>query len=87
MERATEVNDGVKDVLRESLDLGDQVEGFDESTPLFESLVELDSMAIVTVVLALEERFDIAIDDDEIGAETFETLGALSDFIGGKLAS
>jgi acyl carrier protein len=44
-------------------------------------------MAIVTVVLALEERFDIAIDDDEIGAETFETLGALSDFIGGKLAS
>jgi acyl carrier protein len=82
-----EFNDGVKDVLRESLELGDQVDGFDEGTPLFESLVELDSMAIVTVVLALEERFDIAIEDDEIGAETFETLGSLSDFIEGKLAS
>ena len=74
-------------MLRVSLELGDRVEEFDADTPLFESLVELDSMAIVTVMLGLEERFDIVIDDDEVSAETFETLGSLSGFIEGKLAS
>jgi acyl carrier protein len=82
-----QVSDGVKEVLGESLDLGDRVDGFDATTLLFESLVEFDSMGLVTVVLALEERFDIAIDDDEIDAETFETVGSLTRFIEGKLAA
>lgn len=82
-----QVSDGVKEVLGESLDLGDRVDGFDATTLLFESLVEFDSMGLVTVVLALEERFDIAIDDDEIDAETFETFGSLTRFIEGKLAA
>jgi acyl carrier protein len=87
MEGVMEVNSGVRDVLRESLELGDRVDEFDASTPLFESLVELDSMAIVTVMLGLEERFDIVIEDDEVGAETFETLGSLTRFIEEKLAA
>jgi acyl carrier protein len=87
MEGVMEVNDGVRAVLRDSLELGDRVEEFDADTPLFESLVELDSMAIVTVMLGLEEHFDIVIDDDEVGAETFETLGSLTRFIEEKLAA
>lgn len=78
--------DGVKEVLRDSLDLGSRVDTFDADTPLFESLVELDSMAIVNVVLAMEEHFDVIIEDDDIDAETFESVGSLARFVEGKLA-
>jgi acyl carrier protein len=81
-----QIANDVRDVLRESLQLGDRADRFDMSTQLFESLLELDSMAVVTVVLALEKRFDIAIEDDEISAETFETLGSLIRFVENKLA-
>jgi acyl carrier protein len=79
--------DGVKRVLREALQLGDRVNEFDASTSLFGSIPEFDSMAVVTVVTGLEEQFDIEIDDDEITAELFETLGSLTLFVEEKLAA
>src|SRR3546814_587264 len=75
------VIEGVKRVLQETLQLGDRVERFDPSTPLFGSIPEFDSMAVVTVVTALEEQFDIAVDDDDISADIFETLGSLARFV------
>lgn len=81
------VIDGVKRVLQEALQLGDRVKGFDESTTLFGSIPEFDSMAVVTVVAGLEEQFDIEIDDDDITAEIFETLGSLTRFVHDKLAA
>lgn len=81
------VIDGVKRVLREALQLGDRVNEFDESTELFGSIPEFDSMAVVTVITGLEEQFDIEIDDDDISAELFETLGALTRFVEQKLES
>lgn len=77
--------DTVKLVLRDTLQLGERVASFDAATPLFGSLPELDSMAVVSVVTALEERFGFEIEDDEITAETFETVGSLSAFVAGKL--
>jgi acyl carrier protein len=77
--------DTVKFVLRDTLQLGERVASFDAATPLFGSLPELDSMAVVSVVTALEERFGFEIEDDEITAETFETVGSLSAFVAGKL--
>jgi acyl carrier protein len=43
-------------------------------------------MAVVTVVAGLEEQFDIEIDDDDITVEIFESVGALTRYIQGKLA-
>ncbi|MBX9729472.1 MAG: acyl carrier protein, partial [Sphingopyxis sp.] len=39
---------------------------FDETTPLFGALPELDSMAVATLLTELEDRLGITIDDDEI---------------------
>ena len=77
----------VKAILRETLQLGDRADGFDGTTPLLGSIPELDSMAVVTVITALEETFDIVVEDDEITAETFETVGSLADFVEEKLAA
>ena len=78
--------DGVKRVLQQALQLGDRIIEFDASTGLFGSIPEFDSMAVVTVVAGLEEQFNIQIDDDDITAETFETLGSLTRFVHEKLA-
>lgn len=55
-------------------------------TPLLGSVAELDSMAVVSILTALEERFGIAVDDDEIDGRTFESVGSLTRFVAGKLA-
>jgi len=80
------VIDGVKRVLQEALQLGDRIRSFDEQTSLFGSIPEFDSMAVVTVITGLEEQFDIEVDDDDISAEVFETLGSLTRFVEAKLA-
>ena len=52
-----------------------------DSTALLDSLPELDSLAVVQLVYALEERFGLTINDDEVTADVFETMGSLTRFI------
>ena len=77
----------VKRILGDVLQLGERSAGFDGNTRLLGSIPEFDSMAVVSVITAIEDHFGISIDDDEIHAETFETLGSLVAFVKGKLAS
>lgn len=77
----------VKQILANVLQLGDRAQRFDASTPLLGSLPELDSMAVVSVITGIEEHFGVTIHDDEISANTFETVGTLAEFIERKLAS
>ncbi len=42
-------------------------------------------MAVATVIAGMEERFGIMIEDDEIDAEVFRTVGTLTDFVDRKL--
>lgn len=78
--------DQVKSVVGRTLQLGARVQAMDESSALLGAIPELDSIAVVNVITALEEHFDIRVADDEIGAAAFETLGSLTRFVEGKLA-
>ncbi|HEY7070355.1 MAG TPA: acyl carrier protein [Acidimicrobiales bacterium] len=80
------VMDAVKDVLGKTLDIEDRVAAMDASTPLFGELPELDSLAVVELATALEDRFDITIDDDNFSGEMFETLGSLTEFVQDELS-
>jgi acyl carrier protein len=74
--------------LAETLGIDDaRVAGFDEDTPLFGALPELDSLAVATLLTDLEDRLDIIIDDDDLDAEAFETFGTLRAFLQTKLAA
>jgi acyl carrier protein len=77
--------DEVRAVVGSALQLRGRLEAFDASTPLLGALPELDSMAVVNVITALEERFGFVIADDEISGATFATLGSLSAFVQQKL--
>lgn len=72
---------GVRDVLVAVLGIEDRADEIVAETPLIDSLPELDSMAVVELMVALEERFDIRIDDGDVRGEVFETLGSLSTFV------
>lgn len=77
--------DDVRMILVDVLQIRDRAESLDESTPLLGNIPEFDSMAVVTVITALEEQFGFFVEDDEISAETFETLGSLVAFVENKV--
>jgi acyl carrier protein len=79
--------DAVRTVLVEALELPERPEDLNVGTALFGAMPELDSFGVLQVVAALEQRFDITIDDDEFGADLFETVGTLSEFVDAKLAA
>ena len=74
-------------VLDEVLSLGGRGHGFVRSTLLLGAIPELDSMAVVSLITSLEDRFGISVDDDDIDGDTFATVGALADFVSAKLAA
>ena len=73
------VDQAVKHILVRTLGLGQRA--LDADTPLLGSLPELDSMAVIGVISALEEHFEIAIDDEDLHARHFATLGTLQAFV------
>jgi acyl carrier protein len=79
--------DDVKRVLDGTLQLGPRGSALNAASPLLGAIPELDSMAVVTLITALEEQFGITVEDDEIGAATFETLGSLAEFVEQKVAN
>ena len=54
---------------------------FQASTPLLGALPEFDSMAVVSLLAALEQHFGVMLPDDELDASVFATVGTLADFV------
>ncbi|MBB5708847.1 phosphopantetheine-binding protein [Sphingomonas xinjiangensis] len=80
-----EVEKAVRGVLRDVLGLSEaRVAAFDESTPLFGALPELDSLAVAGVLTELEDRLAILIEDDEVDGDMLESFGALTRFAADK---
>jgi acyl carrier protein len=79
------VRDEVVRVLDTALGLDGRAAAFSDATPLMGNLPALDSMAVVTIIGNLEERFGISIEDDDIDGSTFATLGSLVAFVSNKL--
>jgi acyl carrier protein len=72
-------------VLDEVLDLKGAARGMGADAPLLGAIPELDSMAVLTVITTLEERFGFTVADDELDGSTFATVGSLTAFVSGKL--
>jgi acyl carrier protein len=77
----------IKTILIDVLALGPAGQHLDEHSVLLGSLPELDSMAVVQLIGALEEQYGFTVDDDEISAATFATLGSLAAFVKHKLTA
>ena len=76
----------VVQVLASVLNLGARANQLKRESPLLGALAELDSISVVATLTALEERFGITIEDDDIDGQTFATLGNLVAFVDSKLS-
>lgn len=84
---AAHVDKVVRAVLKDVLALSDgRVAAFDDDTPLFGALPELDSMAVAGVLTELEDRLNILVEDDDVDGAMLETFGALRRFAAAKAA-
>jgi acyl carrier protein len=73
----------VKAALIDSLGIEESADSLDATTPLA-SVPELDSMAVVALLVELEERFGITVEDEDVTPDVFETLGSLAAFVHAK---
>jgi acyl carrier protein len=77
--------DVVKATVIETLELHDRQATISHKTLLFGSMPELDSLALVELITALEIRFGFEMDDDDISAAVFESVGSLAAHIEQRL--
>ena len=77
----------IKKILRDTLNLGDRAEKLTSDSPLLGGLAEFDSMAVVSVVTMIEDEYGITIDDDDLSADVFATVGTLAEFVLQKAAA
>lgn len=73
-------------ILDEVLSLKGRSATFTRDTHLLGAVPEFDSMAVVSLITALEEQLGIVVDDD-IDGSTFATVGTLADFVVEKMAA
>jgi len=78
--------DEIRSLLMNTLGVGDHVVRMSPQAPLLGGVAELDSLAVVELVYALEDKFQIEIEDDEVTGDVFETLATLATFVDGKRA-
>ena len=72
-------------IVSEVLMLDGQSDSFDENTALFGAIPEFDSVAVVSLVTALEDEFGCTFDDNELNADVFATIGSLTKTVEQKL--
>lgn len=70
--------DGVVAVVVDTLGLTGESAVLTADTALLGGISEFDSLAVVEVIAALEERFGIVVEDDDVTAEVFATIGTLA---------
>lgn len=75
----------VRQIVIDTLGLGESGAWLSADSALLGAIPELDSMAVINLITALEEHYGFSIADDEISADVFETLGSLAAFVGRKL--
>lgn len=72
-------------ILHSVLNVDPKGSGWNSDTALLGSVAELDSMAVVSILTALEEQFGFVVDDDEVDGRTFGSVGTLVSFVQSKL--
>lgn len=80
-----DVKSGVIAILQSTLGVPSGTINADIDTPVLGAIPELDSMSLVGILTSLEEQYGIMIDDDELDAEVFTTVGSLTAFVESKL--
>lgn len=81
------LSDDIRSLLSDVLGIAqDRAATFTDTTELFGSLPELDSMAVANLLAELEDRMGIIVEADEVDGDMLGSFGGLVDFVEGKLS-
>lgn len=86
-EQFNTVFEQLKNILDDSLSLQGRTKDWTIQMPLLGNLPELDSIAVMNVVVGIENYFQLNIEDEDINAEVFATLESLTSMVYQKLNS
>ncbi|MEQ1661846.1 MAG: phosphopantetheine-binding protein [Thiobacillus sp.] len=75
-----------RDILRDNLQLGARADKLEPDSYLMGQLPEFNSLSVVGIIASIEDQLGVAISDDEITGDIFETVGSLAQFIEAKMA-
>ncbi len=75
----------VKEVIVKALDLRVDPEEIPDDEVIFGGGMGADSTAALEVVFAIEEAFDIEVDDEELRVDLFNSVNSLSDYVNRRL--
>jgi acyl carrier protein len=76
--------DELRELLGRVLRLDKRVATLGVDTRLAGSMPELDSMAVINVVVAIEDHFGFTFDEEELTEEAFATVGTLAALVDSK---
>jgi acyl carrier protein len=80
-----EIKIKVKTTIIEALELDLNPGDLDENDSLYSGKLGLDSLNIISFLVALEEKFDIMIYDEELRINLFDNINLITEFIHKKL--
>lgn len=76
----------IKRIVVDDLDLNLTYEALDETVPLFEEGLALDSVILVELISFIEKRFNIELRDELLNMDTFRNLQSIARVIREQLA-
>lgn len=79
------ITNQLKEIIANKLDVNLAYDEINENVSLFEDGLGLDSIAIVDLIVSIENTFSISIEDEELNADLFKNLNILADFVRNKL--
>lgn len=79
----SETSDRIREFIKEEVLFEDRDAKLTDDTPLLEGI--MDSLALMQLVAFLEEEFDVEIDDAEMTADNFRTVGDIDDLVQQKV--
>ncbi len=78
---AMDLSQTISRILSAQLGPAYPAESFRADSALLGQIPELDSMAVVGILAAIEDETGISIPDDEVSADAFATFAALESFV------
>lgn len=82
IENTAELRAGLKQLIIDTLKLEEiTAEEIEDEAPLFRDGLGLDSIDALELVVALEKRFQIIIENEDVGKRAFASVAALAGFI------
>ena len=80
-----QIEEAIRDILASELEVDLRSYGADtSSTPLLGRGIGLDSIDALTLITALEKRFDIEVSDEDLTVALFKSISILAEYVARK---